>query len=188
MSKVLEKVIANQLLIYLENNLIILSNLDFTKKCSTEMALCHFIERIKCLLDNGNVVGAVFLSLKKAFNTVSHDILVSKLKYQFIFSALVVSWFSSYLAYRQQCVQLQNVKTSLNRRAGLPQGSVLGPLLFCLHINDLRTIYTGTECQMYADDSVLCLSKESLSGFRDLKPLTAHSTVWLSSFSVTISQ
>lgn len=95
------------------------------------MALCHFTERTKCSLDNGNVVGAVFLDLKKAFDTVSHEILVSKLRHEFNFSALAVSWHSSYLEYRQQCVHLQNVKTSfLNSKTGLPQGSVLGPILF----------------------------------------------------------
>lgn len=107
------------------------------------------------------MVGAVFLDLKKAFDTVSHEILVSKLRQQFNFSALAVSWLNSYLEYRQQCVRLQNVKTSLNSKTGLPQGSVLGPILFCLYINDLPTICTDTECQMYADDTVFYVSAKN---------------------------
>ena len=132
MSKVLEKVIANQLMIHLENNQFYHpKQFGFRKKFSTEMALCHFIERIKCSLDNGNVVGAVFLDLKKAFHTVNHKILVSKLRHQFKFSATAVSWLSSYLECRQQCVRLQNVKTSpLCSKTGLLQGSVLGSILF----------------------------------------------------------
>lgn len=67
MSKVLEKVIANQLMVYLENNQFYHSKqFGFRKKCSTQTARCHFIERIKCSLDNGNVVGAVFFGLEES--------------------------------------------------------------------------------------------------------------------------
>lgn len=161
MSKVLKKVIANQLTKYQENNELYHSmQFGFRKKCSTEMALCHFTERVKCSLDNGSVVGAVFLDLKKAFDTVSHEILVSKLRHQFNFSDLAAAnWLSSYLAHRQQCVRLQNVKTPpQNINIGLPQGSVLGPILFCLYINDLPSVCKDTECQMYADDTVFYVS------------------------------
>lgn len=99
-SNILEKVIANQLIIYLKNNQFYHSKqFGFHKKCSAETALCHFVERIKCPRDNRNVVGAVFLDLKKAFDTVNHGILFSKLRHQFHFSVLAVTWLSTYVEY-----------------------------------------------------------------------------------------
>ena len=79
-----------------------------------------------------------------------------------IFLLLLLVDLALILEYRQQYVRLQNVKTSfLISKTGLPQGSVLGPILFCLHINDLPTICTDTECQMYADDTVFYVSAKN---------------------------
>ncbi len=86
-------------MIYLENiQFYHFKQFGFCKKCSTEMALCHFTEKVGSL-DNGNVVGPVFFDLKKVFDTVSHEILVSKLRHQFNFSDLAVSWLNSYLEH-----------------------------------------------------------------------------------------
>lgn len=99
---------------------------------------------------------------KRHRHETSHEILVSKLKDQFGFSDQAVSWLISHLEHRQQCVRFRNIKTSLlNSRTGLPQGSVLSPILFCLYINDLPNICKESECQMYANDSLLCICKDS---------------------------
>ncbi len=104
-SKVLEKLVVEQLMNYLEkNNLLNPKQFGFRPKHSTEMAICNFIDNIKSSLDQGKVVGAVFLDLKRAFDTVNHVVLINKLK-QMNFSQQALNWFKSYLDCRQQCVK-----------------------------------------------------------------------------------
>ncbi|KAI2666691.1 hypothetical protein H4Q32_010617 [Labeo rohita] len=122
------------------------------------MANCYFTEFIKGALDSGNVVGAVFLDLKKAFATVNHKILIHKMN-MFSFFHQAINWFRSYLEARDQCVNINNARSSLqNIEMGLPQGSILGPLLFSLYINDLANCCKETKCQL--DDSYLCISTD----------------------------
>ncbi len=124
------------------------------------MAICHFIDNIKSSLDQGKVVGAVFLDLKKAFDTVNHVVLIIKLK-QINFSQ-ALNWFKSYLDCRQQCVKINGVKSSLQKcKLGVPQCSILGPLLFCLYINYLLESCKEVDCQMYADDTIIYVIAET---------------------------
>ena len=115
---------------------------------------------IKQSLDEGNVVGAVFLDLKKAFDTVDHEILLNKLE-NCNLSHDAITWFRSYLEHRQQCVKINSTQSSIQTcRIGIPQGSILGPLLFSLYINDLPDSCKKVKCQMYADDTIIYLSKK----------------------------
>ena len=161
-SKVLEKVIAEQLVDHLESNkLLCPTQFGFRPGHSTEMANCYLTENIKSSLDNGKVVGAVFLDLKKAFDTLNHEILLSKLS-SFKFSKQATSWFASYLSDRDQCVKINAEQSTPQRsRMGIPQGSILGPLLFSLYINDLPSCCKDTTCQMYADDTIIYVSAVS---------------------------
>ncbi len=144
-----------------KNHLLNPKQFGFWPKYSTEMAICHFIDNIKSSLDQGKVVGAVFLELKKAFDTVNHVVLINKLK-QMNFSQQALNWFKSYLDCRQQCVKINGVKSSLQKcKLGVPQGSILGPLLFCLYINDLPESCKEVDCQMYADDTIIYVTAES---------------------------
>ena len=120
----------------------------------TETANCFFLENIKSKLDGGGVVGAVFLDLMKAFDTVNHQILLAKLS-NFDFSADVIKWMESYLTNRKQSVHIGNSYSSyLDCNIGVPQGSVLGPILFSLYIIDVPSVCTSVNIQMYADDTV----------------------------------
>ncbi len=130
-SKVAEKLMAAQITNYLNNSYFALHPMQFGFRAnySTEMANCYFTEKVKSLLDKGGVVGAVFLDLRKAFDTLNHRILLSKLL-SFNFSPHTLRWIESYLSGRTQYVSIQNYNSApLSISTGVPQGSILGPLL-----------------------------------------------------------
>ena len=163
-SKILEKIVAIQLTEHLESRqLLHPQQFGFRPKHSTETANCYLLDRFKGLMVRGHVVGTVFLDLKKAFDAVHHGVLLSKLKH-FKISAEALQWFKSYLGGRQQCVRVNGeISTLLPNNMGVPQGSVLGPLLFTMYINDLPNTCPGVSCQMYADDTVIYASAKTAS-------------------------
>lgn len=147
---------------------------------STDTATCFFIECVKSKLDKGGVVGAVFLDLKKAFDTISHSVLISKLSL-FNFSQDALKWIQSYLEHRTQAVRVKNILSShLAYNVGVPQGSILGPLLFSMYINDLPSICTGCDMQMYADDTVVYVhGKNKNEAAKKLTEVMVHISKWL---------
>ena len=108
-----------------------------------------------------NFAGLVFLDLTKAFDTVDHTILISKLS-QIGVSASTLLWFKSYLSNRKQRTSCDNAMSDpLHVPLGVPQGSILGPLFFLIYINDLPLVVKNSQVTLYADDTVLyCFSKE----------------------------
>ena len=104
----------------------------------------------------------VFIDLKKAFDTVNHDILLTKLEHYGIRNN-ILNWFKSYLSHRKQYVFF-NGKSSetLNISCGVPQWSVLGPLLFLLYINDLPNISNKLSFFLFADDTNLYYESDDL--------------------------
>ena len=115
-------------------------------------------------MDEGKYTGLILLDLQKAFDTVNHGILLQKLS-SIGMNTNATEWFNSYLSGRTQFVDLGGVHSKLNTiSCGVPQGSILGPLLFLIYVNDMISVI-GKECNLflYADDSALAVTSKSLS-------------------------
>ena len=160
--KIFEKVVCEQLTKYLEQCKIITKfQSGFRANHSTETLLLHITNNWLANMDTGLINGVLFLDLKKAFDTVNHKILVSKLeRYGIRGSAL--SWFRSYLTERKQACKINtSLSTFQNITYGIPQGSNLGPLLFTIYINDLPNSLEIAEPAMFADNTSLTVTGES---------------------------
>ena len=160
LSKVFEKIVHNQVYNYFSNfNLFFNSQYGFRENHSTEFASIELVDRIYKLLDMNKNPIALFCDLSKAFDTLDHNILFKKLSY-YGFSDIPCRWFSSYLSNRKQYVVLDDVSSSLKEiTTGVPQGSILGPLLFLIYVNDLSSSLKTTSL-MYADDTCLLIPFE----------------------------
>ena len=155
-SKLLEKAVYTQLESYLkEKNILYDFQSGFRGPFSTDTCLIHLTDYIRNQLSGGNYTGLVLLDLQKAFDTVDHVILCKKLQAMGITS---VDWFKSYLNCRTQIVNVNQVDSDpLSVSCGVPQGSILGPLLFLCYVNDMAS---SVDCKLllYADDSALLVS------------------------------
>lgn len=167
-SKILERVVHDQLYQYLTSNKILNKwQSGFRPGYSTTTALSYVVDDILSNMDGAcgrkNYTGILFLDFKKAFDTVDHDILLDKLRsYGVVDSAL--DWFGSYLAGRYQIVQIENQYSDMMGIAfGVPQGSIIGPLLFSIYINDLPSATSESQAILYADDTAVIYSSEKIS-------------------------
>ena len=149
-----------QLYAFLESHQLLVENqFGFHRGRSTPLALTQFTDEMLANMDNG-LVNGVIIDLKKVFDTVDNTILIHKLKALGV-SKVSLAWFQSYLISRFQRTVIGQA-TFCNRRisVGVPQGSILGPLLFSIYINDLPTCLKHTSVTLFADDTALYRSTE----------------------------
>ncbi len=144
-----------------ENNLLSEAQAGFREGRLTGTCLTQFLHNVYAGIDQGCAVGVLFLDLAKAFDSVDHNILLDKLRC-LGFKASSVTWFKSYLSNRTQRTCVNNIcSDSQHICCGVPQGSILGPLLFIIFINDLPSYMNHCHLHLYADDTALSISAES---------------------------
>jgi hypothetical protein len=162
-SKILEKVVSIRLTHFLEQeNILSKFQFGFRKSHSTAHAMVHFLNNISNALNEKKHTVAIFCDLRKAFDTVNHDILLKKL-FKMGIRGVELHWFRDYLSNRKQFVFLDGKSSSLlDILIGVPQGSILGPLLFLLYINDLP-LCTELMLILFADDTTLSASGDDLN-------------------------
>ena len=160
--KIFEKLVHSRVTSFLNaNNLIFNKQFGFRSKHSTTHTLITITERIRTALDKGEFSCGVFIDLQKAFDTVDHQILLTKLKHYGV-RGITNKWFESYLSNRRQSVFISGHYSEYKiLKHGVPQGSVLGPLLFLLYINDLPNAILNSESFLFADDTGLLFSDKN---------------------------
>ena len=166
--KIIESVIKNQLVKYLEDKSVIIQEQSgFRHKHSCESALNLVLANFKEDLNSKHNIISVFVDLKRAFETIDQNILLKKL------SAIGIrdkelNWFKSFLENRKQCTVIgQEISEARNVDIGLPQGSVLAPLLFNIYINNIGKVLKYSSIKLFADDALIMISGSNIEEIRD---------------------
>ena len=164
LSKIMEKCIYNQLTVYLEkNNLLLSRQFGFRKSKLTELAAILFFDHVHRAMDRGDLTDTIFIDLSKAFDTVSHSVWLSKLSAYGI-CGREKELFPDYLFNRWQYVQYKSsISTNKPVYTGVPQGSILGPLLFILHFNNGQQQWIRCKIITYADDTIIYFHDKDIS-------------------------
>ena len=160
-SKIFEKLMYARLIEFIKKHNILYENqFGFQSGMSTEYAVNALLNNIVETLENKEYGVCILLDFAKAFDTVNHNILISKLEHYGI-RGVALNWLRSYLSNRMQCVEIGDAQSELEFiKCGVPQGSVLGPLLFLIYINDIVNASKIFKFILFADDTSLYYSCE----------------------------
>lgn len=184
LAKVLERVMSNQIQLYLiENSLLPQKQSGFRQGYSCNTALLNVTDDIFCASDRGDLTALVLLDFSKAFDTIKHSLLFRILNY-LAFGESAIALLKSYLSNRNQYVEIDGIRSSCREiNQGVPQGSVLGPLLFSIYTTKLLTVITHSNYHQYADDTQIYISfpysnrdEACLHLNQDLNKLTAFAS------------
>ena len=180
-SKILERIMYNRLLSFINRHDILYKfQFGFREKYSTNLALITLIDKIASALNNGDTVLGVFLDFSKAFDCVNHSILLEKLEFYGI-RGVSYDWFASYLSNREQYVCYDGVSSEYgNISCGVPQGSILGPILFLLYINDIVNVSSTLFLILFADDTNAFISGKNITEiFTKMNSELRKLVIWL---------
>ena len=188
-SKILEKLMHSRLFSFLNKfNILYDNQFGFRSNHNTTYAVAYLTSEIIKAYEKGDATLGVFVDLQKAFDTIDHDILLDKLEYYGI-RGIALRWFRSYLQERVQRVTYGGVNSRPGMVAcGVPQGSILGPLLFNLYINDINNFSNNCSKILYADDTSLFLSGSDIGamfGTMNIELMKLHT--WLISNKLSIN-
>ena len=187
-SKIFEYVIFYQLFDYMcENNLLTIEQFGFRRGHSTELAAIQLVDRLTKQMDLGNVPTNIYIDLSKAFDTLDHSILLDKLSYYGI-CGVENLMLRTYLSNRHQYVEYNDSKSQTKSISiGVPQGSILGPLLFLIYINDLPRVSRVFSMLMYADDTTLYCNINNANSDIILNNELCKISDWLSSNKLSLN-
>ena len=180
LSKITERIVHEQTEEFLSKiKLLYRFQSGFRKNYSTNTCLGHLTDKITTRFEKGLFTGMILIDLQKAFDNIDHQILLKKMKY-LDFSKSTITWFKSYLCERKFKISINTSYSSPpNLLCGVPQGSILGPLLFLLYINDLPQVVVS-DCLLYADDTCTVFQhKSEIEIEKQLESdLLTHETLW----------
>ena len=188
-NKIMEKVMYKRVISFLNRFKILYKyQFGFRENYSTVQAVIEITDNILSELEKKNMVAGIYLDLSKAFDTVDHTILLHKMKHYGI-RGLPLKWFQSYLSNRQQYTVANGAKSELRQvEYGVPQGSVLGPLLFLIYVNDISASTGENKLRLFADDSnVFVIAKDPATLKTNMIKVILNLCEWFNANKLTIN-